>query len=89
MKKVAKLVRRAVRPVHTHDCAQCRFLGRLNGEDLYHCPNDGSFIRRFGSEGGQYGSLGSMTPPGSPYALAAVLLQRRLGGQIPANEYRA
>lgn len=77
MNKVAKLVRRNVTPVFTHDCEACKFLGRLNGEDLYVCPNDGSYVRRFGNEPSDNGSLGNWTPEGSPYALARELHARR------------
>lgn len=73
MKKVAKIVERNVKPAHAHDCADCRFLGRLNGEDLYACRKTGratEYLRRFGSHEADYGSLGDLTPEGSPYSLA-------------------
>lgn len=75
--KKATLVARNVKPSFEHDCADCTFLGSLDGEDLYHCPKHGEYIRRFGDEGHQYGSLGNLCPEGSPYALAQALLARR------------
>jgi len=70
----AKIVTRNVAPRFTHDCDACRFLGNLDGQDLYVCK-DGSLIRRTGNEGPDYGSIpGDMPPPkGSPYSLARVL----------------
>lgn len=45
----------------THDCDQCKFLGHAvrggRKVDLYKCPNDGSFVVRFGSKGPDYGTL--------------------------------
>jgi len=73
---VAVLVSRFVKPVHTHDCKGCTFLGRLDDQDLYTCMQGGvglTYIRRFGSDGPDYGSLGDHTPPGSAYAFAAKL----------------
>lgn len=90
MNKVAKLQSRNVRPVHKHDCACCRFLGRLNGEDLYYCIRHGEYIRRFGSREPDYGSLGDFTPPGSPYALAAKLWEKvRENPNLIPNAYTA
>ncbi len=83
--KKAKLVERNVKPVFQHDCECCKFLGRLNGEDLYSCPLQGEFVRRFGNEPSENGSLGDFTPQGSPYSLAAEIVRRGL----PPNEYRA
>lgn len=85
MVKIAKLVSRNVKPAHSHDCEQCRFLGSLNGEDLYFCPNDGSYVRRTSSEPSDCGSLGDLTPEGTAYNLARVIRERRL----PPNAYRA
>jgi len=87
MSKVAKLVSRNVSPVHAHDCDYCKFVGRLNGQDLYVCRDDGqvAYSARFGSEGQEYKTLGDMAPPGSPYALAKALFER--GGS--PNEYRS
>lgn len=82
--KKAVLVSRNVKPSHAHDCAACRFLGSLDGEDLYRCANDGSFVRRFGGEDHENGSLGDLAPQGTPYALAAEILRRGL----PPNAYR-
>jgi len=81
--KTAKLVTRRIRPLYRHDCDECRFLGRLDGKDLYCCSRTGDFTARFGSGESQYGSLGTLTPGGSPYSLARQLLDRRL----PPNEY--
>lgn len=85
MVKVAKLVSRNVRPAHTHDCESCRFLGRLNNEDLYFCPNDGSYLVRFGSNDADNGSLGDLTPEGTAYNLARIIRARG----IKPNAYRA
>ena len=83
--KKAILVSRSSKPAFTHDCDACRFLGRLDGADLYYCPNDGSYVRRFGNEPSEYGSLGDWAPEGSPYALAAKLATRRR----PPAEWRS
>ncbi len=86
--KVAKLVsKRTVSPVHAHDCEHCKFLGRVNGQDLYACvtARGVEYSARYGSEGPQYSSLGSFTPEGSPVALAKALHERGL----PPREYRA
>lgn len=76
----AKLIKRNVSPIWAHDCCRCRFVGRLeNGaeqQDLYRCPNDGALIARTGDDGGDYGSLGTMAPKGTAYALAAILARR-------------
>ena len=84
MSNVAKLVSRNVAPIHAHDCGCCRFVGRLDGKDLY-IDRDGSYLARYGSEDYEYRSLGDLTPAGSPYALASVLAKR---GGAP-NEYTA
>lgn len=81
--KTAKLVARMVRPLYQHDCDECRFLGRLDGKDLYCCSRTGEFTARHGNEDHQYGSLGTLTPEGTQYSLARQLLDRRL----PANAY--
>ena len=78
MNKVAKLVSRNVKPVHSHDCAACSFLGRLNGKDLYHCSLHGEYVARNSSEPHDYGALPvDLVPDGSPYSLAHALLARR------------
>ena len=83
--KIAKLISKAtVKPVHTHDCTSCRFLGRINNHDLYVCAS-GEYSARYGSDGPQYSSLGSFTPEGSPVSLAKALHARGL----PPREYRA
>ena len=86
---IAKLTARNVRPLHTHDCTACVFLGILDGLDLYACK-DGSLIRRFG-ERSSYGSLpADIAPPaGSPYAFAAVLLARSAVPGFTPNTYRS
>jgi len=89
--KIAKLVARNVQPIHDHDCACCRFIGRLDGEDLYHCRS-GSVIARRGSDGPEYRCLpfdvmpavGSF-PAGTVYAFIAVIIARKL----PPNAYRS
>ena len=81
--KTAKLVRRNVVPHFAHDCDMCHFLGRLNGADLYVCR--GGYIRRFGNEGPDYGTLGDLAPMGTPYAFAKELARRSL----PPAEYLA
>ncbi len=75
---IAKLVSKAtVAPKFTHDCCKCKFLGRLNGEDLYVCES-GEFSRRFSSKDQDSGSLGTFAPPGTPYAFAKALSLREL-----------
>ena len=78
----AKMVHGYAEPKFEHDCDQCRFLGRLDGEDLYVCQ--GGYTRRFGDEPHANGSLGELTPPGTPYAFAAALQER----DLPPAEYR-
>ncbi len=82
--KTARLVARNVAPLYAHDCPECRFVGRLDGQDLYHCPEDGSYVRRFGSEPHENGSVGDFVPEGSAYSLARELVRRGVWG----NEYR-
>lgn len=78
MKKATLVSTHAV-PKFQHDCDNCEFLGSLDGKDLYACKTDRGveYSARFGDEPHQYGSLGSMCPEGSPYALAQALLARR------------
>lgn len=91
----AKIVSRNVAPTFTHDCDACRFLGSLDGVDLYHCPNGafvmyGDLVRRFSSEPSDYGSIPAVIAgqchngDGSPYSLALVLALRPDG---PRNAY--
>jgi hypothetical protein len=83
----AKLVSRNVSPIHSHDCNQCRFVGRLDGKDLYVCRKPGlpiEYIARFGSTDREYTSLGDWTPEGTEYNLAKQIEARRL----PPNQYR-
>ncbi len=72
-----------IAPLFAHDCDRCRFVGRLDGQDLYVCSN-GEYARRFGNEGHEYGSLGDMAPEGTPYAFIKALVQRGL----PPREYK-
>ena len=80
--KTARLVRRNVKPVFQHDCDVCRFIGRLDGQDLYLCGGR-EYVRRFGNSDCENGSLGDFAPPGSPYALTKALVARGVFG----NEY--
>lgn len=74
--RVARCVRKNVRPRYAHDCEDCVFVGSLDGKDLYVCSKTGEFVSRYGSGGPKYGSLGGLTPPGTDYALAAKLAAR-------------
>jgi hypothetical protein len=78
MKKARMVSTHAVRKF-VHDCDNCEFLGTLDGQDLYACKTERGveYSARFGDEGHQYGSLGSLCPEGTPYALAQALLARR------------
>jgi len=79
--KTARLVARNAHPVFTHDCEACRFVGRLDAEDLYVCSN-GDFLRRFGSEPHENGSLGTLAPEGSPYSLILAIVTRGLPPRV-------
>ena len=78
-------------PHFAHDCDQCKYLGRLNGEDLYYCEGHDEFIRRFGDDGPDYGAMpadaifGTHQFTGTPYALASQLHLR----QVPPHEWVA
>ena len=85
MKKLARLVARNIKPKFARDCEACLFVGRLDGQDLYLCGGDGSYLRRYGNEESQNGSLGRMAPEGSAYALIRELVRREVLG----NEYRS
>lgn len=80
---LAHPVSRNAHPIFTHDCEACRFVGRLDGEDLYVCSN-GDFLRRFGNRDSENGSLGKMAPEGSPYSLIRAIVARKL----PPRVYR-
>ena len=73
-----------VSPALPHDCPTCRFLGTLDSEDLYVCErgpqpaNSPEYVRRFGAEDHEYGSLGDYAPTGSAYSLAKALAERNL-----------
>lgn len=84
--KIAKLVVRNILPRFQHDCQSCRFLGNVNGRDLWVCSkgSGNEFSSRYGSDEAEYGSLGDLTPAGTDYALAAAIVKRGL----PPNEYR-
>jgi len=69
----ASIASRNVSPTFQHDCDCCRFLGSLDGADLYVCKD--GYVRRFGNDGPEYGSLGNLAPAGTPYALAAKLVK--------------
>jgi hypothetical protein len=47
-------------PRFTHDCTNCRFLGRISRYDLYRCEvgNDWTGIARRSSDGPDYSSIG-------------------------------
>lgn len=54
--------RPARKPVHTHDCDDCRFLGTFQAPtgcplDFYLCPHGDEVICRHGSDGPAYRSL--------------------------------
>ena len=77
-------------PHFAHDCDQCKYLGRLNGEDLYYCPQDDTFIRRFGDRDEENGAMAADLAwggyiPGTPYAFASLVQAR----QLPALEWVA
>ena len=44
------------RPLFTHDCDHCVFLGRLDGVDLYFCGRR-TVLYRYGNDGANYGSV--------------------------------
>ena len=71
-------------PIFLHDCKACRFLGRINGRDLYFCPNGNDYLARFGSKGEEYTSLGNHTPSGSVYNLA----RKIMAAKVPPRVYR-
>ena len=94
--KMAQLVSASpIVPHFVHDCDKCQYLGRLNGEDLYYCPQDETFVRRFGDRDSDNGAMPVdviLTTPaftGTPYSFANVLHTRRLVGGIPALEWTA
>ena len=71
----------ALQPQHTHDCEHCRFVGRAGGHDLYIHPQDAgdhSLIRRFGSQGEEYGcwkaTYGNVPPD---YRAILIMAQRQ------------
>lgn len=44
------------KPLFTHDCDSCRFLGTFEQHDLYYCSNDtqNTVIARYGNDGCEY-----------------------------------
>lgn len=44
------------KPLFTHDCEKCTFLGVFDGRDLYHHESPISLIARFGNEPWDYES---------------------------------
>lgn len=45
-------------PQFTHDCDTCRFIGRINGFDVWmHDTEPRSLIARYGNEGSEYTSV--------------------------------
>jgi hypothetical protein len=90
MKKAHPVSASPAVPHFVHDCEACKFLARLNGEDLYHCEKDDAFIRRFGDLPADNGAMGADLAwggyvPGTPYAFAALVQAR----QLPALEWEA
>ncbi len=45
-----------MKPIFTHDCGKCRFVGHFFGHDTYLCGSGkwGSLVARYGSEGSEY-----------------------------------
>lgn len=79
MTKIARPIRFATAPKFLHDCAECMFLGTVDGIDLYHCPGDGCYIKRTGDRPEQNGALSvdfAPFPPGTEYALALAIHNR-------------
>lgn len=90
MIKTARCIVANVAPLLPHDCPRCRFLGRLNGNDLYACGNE--LVVRFGWEEHEYRCWDSnvAAPEGSEFALAKKLQLRRLRpGRTTTNAYVA
>jgi hypothetical protein len=80
-----------IEPAHEHDCSVCHYLGQdvsnqgepaTNAVDLYICAQgydrqeDYSLIRRYGSEGGNYGCL-PLSHAGPRYATAILRARER------------
>jgi hypothetical protein len=80
--KKATLVARNVKPSHEHDCGACRFLGQLDGSDLYVCEQHIDLVARHGVDG-EYRSvplglaMAFHRDDGSVYSFAQKLLDRR------------
>lgn len=75
--KIARRTAPAARPAFTHDCEECRFVGTLDGQDLFICGS-GEYTRRFGNAPHECGSLGRIAPEGSAYSLIRALVERKL-----------
>lgn len=47
-----------MKPLHTHDCDACKYLGTVDDYDLYWCPQRGlgipTLVARYGSDGPDY-----------------------------------
>ena len=81
--KLAKLVAKNVSPLHTHDCEDCKFLGKASFPerdlDFYVC-SDKTLIVRHGSLGYQNAArdadLWDTIGSGTAFALARELVKR-------------
>lgn len=77
--KMATVAATHVRPVFVNNCAECKFLGRVNDQDMYYCATRGEYICRFGDAEGDYGSAYlDLAPSGTYFALAAEIVRRGL-----------
>ena len=68
-------------PVHQHDCSVCNFYGHtmLEGDiaDMYHCPQSGSLIIRYGDMGDYVSTESNRVeyyPVDHPFRLLALLV---------------
>lgn len=85
MKTIARPVAAARSPRFEHDCEDCKFLGRTDKVDFYHCERENCFVARRSSEPSQYGSLPaalSPFPPGSVYSLAEKIFQAKVEPKV-------
>lgn len=78
---IAKFVSFVSAPRFQHDCNKCRFLGILNGDDLYTCEGVGgkTYILRHGHEDSNNSAMEEHAipyfPEGHPYRLAVKLAE--------------
>jgi len=80
-KNIAKFVSGNVSPRFEHDCDKCKFLGILDGNDLYSCVEGNmgrkTYIVRDGNDGPEYRSMPAEAvrhfPDGIAYKLAEIL----------------